>query len=107
MLSGENGILKKAAEAKVNTEEGKEKETTTLESYEYLLKKNTGERCWQYKTDSKGRKTIITDGTVELPIGTYINYDSTKDENGNSIKKETVSKENGYGSQSFSNTVDN
>ncbi len=91
MLSGENGILKKAAEAKIKTEEEQKNEKESLKNYEYLMKKSSGERCWQYKKDSKGRKTIITDGIMELPIGTYINYDPTKDENGNAIEKIEVS----------------
>ena len=32
---------------------------------------------WYYKKDENGRKTIITNGEVELPIGTYVNYDAT------------------------------
>ena len=122
MLSGENGILKKAAEAKTKTDEAQENETKDLQALEYLLKKNTGERCWQYKKDSNGRKTIVTDGVVELPIGTYINYDPTKDEKGNEIEKtitsnagspidkdeykaseKTLTEGNGYGLQTFSN----
>ncbi len=122
MLSGENGILRKAAESKTKTDEAQTNETKDLQALEYLLKKNTGERCWQYKKDSNGRKTIITDGTVELPIGTYVNYDPTKDENGKEIKKtitsnagsptdtryykaseKTVTEGNGYGPQEYSN----
>ena len=91
MLSGENGILKKAAEAKTKTDEAQTNEAGDLQELEYVIKKNTGERCWQYKKDSKGRKTIITDGTVELPIGTYVNYGPTKDENGNEIEKTITS----------------
>ena len=91
MLSGENGILKKAADAKTKTDEAQINETEDLQGLEYLIKKNTGERCWQYKKDNKGRKTIITDGTVELPIGTYINYDPTKDAEGKEIKKTITS----------------
>ena len=124
MLSGENGILKKAAEAKTKTDEAQENETKDLQALEYLLKKNTGERCWQYKKDSNGRKTIVTDGTVELSIGTYINYDPTKDEKGNEFEKTITSnagsptdtgyykaseKElaegNGASNQTFSNTA--
>ena len=122
MLSGENGILRKAADAKIKTDEAQKNETRDLQGLEYLLKKNTGERCWQYKKDSNGRNTIITDGTVELPIGTYINYDPTKDEKRNEIEKTITSNEgsptdtgsykaiektltegNGYGAQTFSN----
>ena len=122
MLSGENGILKKATDAKTKTDEAQTNEVRDLQELEYVIKKNTGERCWQYKKDSKGRKTIITDGTVELPIGTYVNYDPTKDENGNEIEKTITSnggsptdtgyykasekalKEgNGYGPQEYNN----
>ena len=125
MLSGENGILKKAAEAKTKTEEAQTNEAGALQGLEYLLKKNTGERCWQYKTDSNGGKTIVTDGTVELPIGTYINYDPTKDADGKEIEKtiisnggsptdtgtngyyiakdKTLAEGNGYGAQEYSN----
>ncbi len=122
MLSGENGILKKAADAKTKTDEAQTNETKDLQALEYLLKKNTGDRCWQYKKDSNGRKTIITDGTVELPIGTYINYDPTKDADGKEIEKtitsnggsptdtgyykaseKTETEGNGYGAQEYSN----
>ena len=91
MLSGENGILKKSAEAKTKTDEAQTNESENLKGLEYIIKKNTGERCWQYKKDSKGRNTIITDGTVELQIGTYVNYDPTKDENENEIEKTITS----------------
>ena len=122
MLSGENGILGKTAKAKTKTDEAQKNETRDLQGLEYLLKKNTGERCWQYKKDSNGRKTIITDGTVELPIGTYVNYDPTKDADGKEIVKtitsnagsptdtgyykaseKTVTEGNGYGPQEYSN----
>ena len=126
MLSGENGILRKAVDAKTKTEQAQTNETEDLKGLEYIIKKNTGERCWQYKRDSNGRKTIITDGTVELQIGTYVNYDPTKDENGNEIEKtitsnggspttdvgtidyckaseKTLAEGNGYGEQEYSN----
>ena len=121
MLSGENGILRKAADAKTKTEQAQTNETGDLQELEYIIKKSTGERCWQYKKDSNGRKTIITDGTVELPIGTYVNYDPTKDENGGEIEKtitsnagsptdnyyiakdKTLTEGNGYGTQEYSN----
>ncbi len=127
MLSGENGILRKAAEAKTKTDEAQTNETKDLQALEYLLKKNTGERCWQYKKDSNGRKTIVTDGTVELPIGTYINYNAAAtDAKGETIverkitstggsptdtgtdnyykaNEKTVTEGNGYGAQEYSN----
>ena len=125
MLSGENGILRKAAEAKTKTDEAQTSETEDLKGLEYLIKKNTGDRCWQYKKDTNGKNTIITDGTIELPIGTYINYDPTKDENGKEIEKtitsnagspvdkattsyyaaseKVLAEGNGYGPQTFNN----
>ena len=110
MLSGENGILKKASEAKTKTEEAQTNEAGALQELEYLLKKNTGERCWQYKKDSNGRKTIVTDGTVELQIGTYVNYNAAAtDVKGETIvERKIISKveENGYGSQEYSNTAE-
>ena len=48
MLSGENGILKKAAEAKTKTEEGQNQEETALTSMEletYFLTENKEYKC--------------------------------------------------------------
>ena len=48
MLSGENGILKKAAEAKTNTEEGQKKEEVALATAEletYFLTNNLKYKC--------------------------------------------------------------
>ena len=172
MLSGENGILKKATDAKTKTDESSETEQVRLAAlaalaanngaigtekyYEtlnkelnkikegtgtvnelpaevkigdnrYVIRKNgesarLGKAGWMYKKDKKGRETIITNGIYELPIGTYINYDPTKDENGKEIEKtttsnggsptdtgyykaseKTVTEGNGYGPQEYSN----
>ena len=58
MLSGENGILKKAAEAKTETEKGQEKEETALATAEfttYFLTNNMKYKC------SNGYITGFTD----------------------------------------------
>ena len=82
---------------------------------------------WKYKEDSNGRKTIITNGTIDLTIGTYINYNAAAtDADGKNLeektivsetgsptttdkykaKEQTLSKGNGYDQQIFSNKVD-
>ena len=97
----------------------------------YVIRKNgeasqLGEAGWMYKKDSKGRETIVTNGVYELPIGTYINYNAAAtDANGEKVvektitsnvgsptdtgfykaSEKTVTKGNGYGEQTFSNTA--
>ena len=79
---------------------------------------------WSYKEDEEGRKTIVTNGEIELPIGTYINYNAAAEdadektivektvtsEAGSptvsgpySAQEQTVSKGNGHSNQTFSN----
>ena len=122
MLSGENGILKKAAEAKTKTDEAQTNETGDLQELEYIIKKNTGKIKWTYKKDGKGRETIVTNGKYKLSVGTYINYDPTKDKDGSEIEKnitsniggpidtenykaneKTITEGNGASNQTFSN----
>ena len=46
---------------------------------------------WSYKEDSQGRKTIVTNGVLELKIGDYINYNAVAiDANEENIKEETI-----------------
>ena len=76
MLSGENGILKKAAEAKTKTEEGQKQEETTLEDMDldsYFILKNAKYKCrYGYVTgiymneDAKELKQLLKDNGYEL-----------------------------------------
>ena len=85
---------------------------------------------WRYKEDEEGRKTIVTNGEMELPIGTYINYNAaakdadeettvektvtseagspitTEIDEFYSAQEEIVSKGNGYSNQTFSNKAE-
>jgi len=178
MLSGENGILKQAAEAKTETDEKSIVEklqlavlsarTKGLGKIDYdklneefsevgfnrgaqedgkyendvqklpeIIEVNKAHYAvsedgkvvptnWYYKKDAKKRKTIVTNGTIELPIGTYINYNAAAtDADETTIEEKTVISEagtliatdyykaseqtvtegNGYGVQTFKNTA--
>ena len=51
---------------------------------------------WEYKKDSNGRKTIITNKKIELPIGTYINYNAAAtDVDGKTIVEKTITSDVG------------
>ena len=50
MLSGENGILKKAADASEKTTDGKRDEATKLSQYEGILNNCSGKK-WSLATD--------------------------------------------------------
>ena len=66
MLSGENGILKKAAEAKTNTEESQKQEMATLIDYEidsHFILNNSKYKC------RNGYITGVTFGEVETEEG--------------------------------------
>ena len=90
MLSGENGILKRATEAKRQTEQSQKDESGNLKDMEYLINKNTDKIQWKYKKDSEGRNTIVTNGIYDLPIGTYINYNAAaKDAEEKTIEEKT------------------
>ena len=55
-------------------------------SLENLNKSDSISTGYVYKNDANGRKTIVTNGVIELKIGDYINYNAAvtqKDENGN------------------------
>ena len=82
MLSGENGILKKAAEAKTKTEQAQTNETEHLESYEDII----NEKIDGTKTVKSYKGKIITGNnatlidknkeTVVVPAGFKIKEDS-------------------------------
>jgi len=124
MLSGENGILRKAADSKVRTDEESTLEQIKLgataammhekhkildaeslkkalenqglknpevtgdatNGYEVLVNgvsysisgsgKISIDQKWRYKKDKDGRETIVTNGEIDLPIGTYISYNA-------------------------------
>ena len=66
MLSGENGILKKAADAKTNTEEAKKEEAATLIDYDiesHFILNNSKYKC------RNGFITGVTVGEVEIEEG--------------------------------------
>ena len=95
--------------------------------YCYNLNSKDISFSWEYKKDSNGRKTIITNRKIELPIGTYINYNAaatdvegktivekTITSNGGSptdtgidryykASEKTLAEGNGHGAQTFSN----
>jgi len=91
---------------------------------EYL---EEGSASWYYKEDSEGRKTIVTNGKLELKIGDYINYNAAAtDANETKTEVKTVTsyagsptisgyykassqkitEGNGYKDQTFSNEAD-
>ena len=78
-LTGENGILTRANDAKEKTEEASEKENTILYQYDTIIKQETGE-AW------KQNKTIVSKGDTVLEVGDYVDYQSGvagyQDENG-------------------------
>ena len=78
-LTGENGILTRANDAKEKTEEASEKENTILSQYDTIIKQETGE-AW------KQNKTIVSKGDTVLEVGDYVDYQSGvagyQDENG-------------------------
>ena len=76
MLSGENGILRKAAEAKTRTNEGQKQEMSSLLSYEMALNTNNeykiqDEYITGFEYDETSNRTVKTVSQVEsgLPEG--------------------------------------
>ena len=91
MLSGENGILKKAAEAKTRTNEGQKQEMSSLLSYEMALNTNNEYKIQDgyitgFEYDETSNRTVKTVKQVEnqLPEGykiiTKYNYVTKQDE---------------------------
>ena len=82
MLSGENGILKKAAEAKTKTEQSQTNETDELANYEDVINENTGNLGKVKDNKNKvieGRKVKLQDDngeTIVVPVGFKIKEDS-------------------------------
>ena len=82
MLSGENGILKKAAEAKTKTEQSQANETDELANYEDVINENTGNLGKVKDNKNKvieGRKVKLQDDngeTIVVPVGFKIKEDS-------------------------------
>ena len=82
MLSGENGILKKAAEAKTKTEQAQANETEDLASYEDVINESTGNLGKVKDNKNKvieGRKAKLQDDngeTIVVPVGFKIKEDS-------------------------------
>ncbi len=89
MLSGENGILRKAAESKTKTEEGQKEEMGSLLSYEMALNLDSGYK-YQYgcitgfEYDRSNNRTVESVENFEdkLPDGYKVTskYSSGKDE---------------------------
>ena len=76
MLSGENGILRKTAEAKTRTEEGQKQEMAALLSYEMVLNTNSKYKCqngyitgFEYDEDSQETKETVSQVEKNLPDG--------------------------------------
>ena len=82
MLSGENGILKKAAEAKTKTEQAQTNETEDLTDLEILMEESTGNLGKVKDNKNKvieGRKVKLQDDngeTIVVPVGFKIKEDS-------------------------------
>ncbi|MCI9063443.1 MAG: hypothetical protein HFJ17_02415 [Clostridia bacterium] len=97
MLAGDNGILRQAAKAKEDTGTASQEEQNILTEMEDIIEeKVNGPRKWAYKEDKNGRKTIISNGKIDLPIGTYINYNAAaKDADEKEIEEKTVTSEAG------------
>ena len=76
MLTGQNGILNRAAEAKEKTEESSEKEKTDLATMEGLIDEyGKTSKGWTYLYDTNGMPEKVTNGQgTTLTIGDYINY---------------------------------
>ena len=76
MLTGQNGILNRAAEAKKKTEESGEKEKTDLATMEGLIDEyGKTSKGWTYLYDANGMPEKVTNGKdITLTIGDYINY---------------------------------
>ncbi len=76
MLSGENGILKKAAESKTKTEEGQKEEMSSLLSYEMVLKADSEYKYqhgyvtgFEYNKENKKTISSVKDLENALPDG--------------------------------------
>ena len=82
MLSGENGILKKAADAKTKTEQAQKNETDDLANYEDIINESTGNLGKVKDNKNKvieGRKAKLQDDngeTIVVPVGFKIKEDS-------------------------------
>ena len=63
MLTGENGILKRAAEAKEKTEKAQRKEKAQLADLESLIE-NEGESA--YDTTNGANKPVLTQGMIPV-----------------------------------------
>ena len=76
MLTGQNGILNKASEAKEKTEESEKKEKTDLSTMEGLIDEyGKTSKGWTYLYDTNGMPEKVTNGKdITLTIGDYINY---------------------------------
>ena len=95
MLSGENGILKKAADAKEKTGEAKRDETSKLSQYEGLLNNYSGNK---WCLDGKGN---VTNGTTTIKLGSQINYDPYTGVEKDYLKVTSYKTRNGYKDQTF------
>ena len=82
MLSGQNGILKRATDAKTETEQAQENETDHLADYEDLINESTGNlgKVKDYKNKIiEGKKAKLQDDngeTIVVPVGFKIKEDS-------------------------------
>ena len=100
MLSGENGILKKAAEAKEKTAEGKRDEATKMSQYEGILNNYAGKK-WSLKSNESGELVGVTDGTTTIKLGATINYDPYTGVDKDYLKATTPKTRNGFKDQTF------
>ena len=76
MLTGQNGILRRATEAKEKTEESGEREKTDLATMEGLIDEyGKTSKGWTYLYDTNEMPEKVTNGKdITLAIGDYINY---------------------------------
>ena len=79
MLTGQNGILNRAGDAKTKTEVSEEKEKADLAAMEGLIDEyGKTSKGWTYLYDANGMPEKVTNGQgTTLTIGDYINYDPT------------------------------
>ncbi len=88
MLTGQNGILRRAAEAKEKTEESGKKEKTDLATMGDLIDEyGKTSKGWTYLYDANGMPEKVTNGQgTTLTIGDYINYNPADYEGYDEIK---------------------
>ncbi len=100
MVFGENGLINQASKTKESAEslvsETETEMSGILQEYANIIAENSEitEVLTSWKYDEEGN---VTDGTITLKIGDYVDYDCTKS-SASYTSTETL---NGYGNQTF------